>query len=191
MRTDELPEAAFVAPDGSNAEAVRESSEGVLDAVLEESFRVDAPYVDREGTPNLGELTVQGTRHADVLKCWLAFGHLGRRGIEQLVGEGYRLTDRLVAGIEGREPLELASTPETNVVCFRANPEGHADPDALNAALREYLLAEHDVYLSLPTYRGSKWLRAVLLNPHTDERVIDRLLEGVDAFLAGGDGPAR
>lgn len=159
--------------------------------VLEESFRVGAPYVDRAGTPNLGELTVQGTRHADVLKCWLAFGHLGRRGIEQLVEEGYRLTDRLVAGLEERESLELASTPETNVVCFRAITEDGSDPDALNAALRDHLLREHDVYLSLPAYRGSKWLRAVLLNPHTDERVIDRLLGGVDAFLAGGDGATR
>jgi len=156
--------------------------------VLSESFRVGAPYVDRGGTPNLGELTVQGTRHADVLKCWLTFGHLGRRGIEQLVEESYRLTDHLVAGIEEREALELASAPETNVVAFRANPGNGTDPDALNGALRDHLLREHDVYLSLPTYRGSKWLRAVLLNPHTDEAVVDRLLDGVDEFLAAEGG---
>jgi len=154
--------------------------------VLEESFRVGAPYVDRGGTPNLGELSVQGTRHADVLKCWLTFQHLGRRGIQRLVEESYRLTDRLVAGVEGRESLELASTPETNVVCFRAVAEDGSDPDALNAALRDHLLSEHEVFLSLPTYRGSRWLRAVLLNPHTDERVIDRLFDGVDGFLDGG-----
>ncbi|MEF8842026.1 MAG: pyridoxal-dependent decarboxylase [Haloarculaceae archaeon] len=153
---------------------------------LEESFRVGAPYVDRGGTPNLGELTVQGTRHADVLKCWLTFGHLGRRGIERLVEESYRLTDYLVAGIEERGSLELVSTPETNIVCFRANPGNGTDPDALNAALREHLLGERDVYLSLPTYRGSKWLRVVLLNPQSDEAVLDRLLDGVDDFLGGG-----
>jgi glutamate/tyrosine decarboxylase-like PLP-dependent enzyme len=151
--------------------------------VLEESFRIGAPYVDQEGTPNLGERSVQGTRHADVLKCWLTFGHLGRRGIERLIEESYRLTDHLVAGIERREVLELASTPETNVVCFRANPEDGSDADALNAALRDHLLREHDVFLSLPTYRGSRWLRAVLLNPHTDEAVLDRLLDGIDGFL--------
>lgn len=156
--------------------------------VLEESFRVGAPYVDRDGPPNLGELTVQGTRHADVLKCWLTFGHLGRRGIEQLVEESYRLTGHLVAGIEERGSLELASTPETNLVCFRANPGNGTDLDALNGALRDHLLREQDVYLSLPTYRGSKWLRAVLLNPHTDEAVLDRLLDGVDGFLAGDRG---
>ena len=159
--------------------------------VLDESFSVGAPYVDRDGPPNLGELTVQGTRHADVLKCWLTFEHLGRRGIEQLVEESYRLTDHLVSGIEERESLELASTPETNIVAFRANPATGTDLDALNAALRDHLLREHDVYLSLPTYRGAKWLRAVLLNPHTDEAVVDRLLDGVDAFLAAGGGTDR
>ena len=154
--------------------------------VLEESFRIGAPYTDSGTTPNLGELSVQGTRHADVLKCWLTFQHLGRRGLARLVEEGYRLTDRLVAGIEERESLELASTPETNVVCFRAAPGDEPDPDTLNAALRDHLLCEREVYLSLPTYRGSRWLRAVLLNPHTDERVVDRLLDGIDAFLAAG-----
>jgi glutamate/tyrosine decarboxylase-like PLP-dependent enzyme len=156
------------------------------ETVLEESFRVGAPYVDRETTPNLGELSVQGTRHADVLKCWLTFGHLGRRGIARLVAESYRLTDHLVEGIEARDALELASTPETNLVCFRANPGDGSDPDALNAALRDHLLREHEVFLSLPTYRGSRWLRAVLLNPHTDEAVLDRLLDGIDGFLAAG-----
>jgi glutamate/tyrosine decarboxylase-like PLP-dependent enzyme len=151
---------------------------------LEESFRGGAPYVDRDGPPNLGELTVQGTRHADVLNCWLTLGHLGRRGIEQLVEESYRLTDHLVAGIEEREPLELASTPGTNIVCFRAESDARSDLDALTGALRDHLLCERDVYLSLPTYRGSKWLRAVLLNPHTDEAILDRPLDGVDDFLA-------
>ena len=106
-----------------------------------------------------------------------------RAEIERLIEESYRLTDHLVAGIERREVLELASTPETNVVCFRANPGDGSDVDALNAALRDRLLREHDVFLSLPTYRGSRWLRAVLLNPHTDEAVLDRLLDGIDGFL--------
>jgi len=102
--------------------------------VLETSFRVGAPYVDRDGPPNLGELTVQGTRHADVLNCWLTLGHLGRRGIEQLVEESYRLTDHLVAGIEARESLALASTPETDIVCFRAESDDHSDLDAQRGA---------------------------------------------------------
>lgn len=46
------------------------------------------------------------------------------------------------------------------------------------------LFADRDVFVSLPTYRGSEWLRVVLLNPYTDAETLDGLFEHVDAFLA-------
>ncbi|MEA5496528.1 hypothetical protein VB834_12040 [Limnoraphis robusta Tam1] len=39
---------------------------------LETEFRISAPYMQTvEDVMNLGEITIQGTRHADVLKLWL------------------------------------------------------------------------------------------------------------------------
>lgn len=54
--------------------------------------------------------------------------------------------------------------------------------DAWNARLQHHLLRDGNVFLSLPTYRGHRWLRAVLLNPYTDEHVIDRVFQRIDAF---------
>lgn len=154
---------------------------------LVEDFRVGAPYMRQdEGRPNLGEVSVQGTRHADVLKLWLTFQHLGRSGLQALVEESYRLTAHARESVAARPALELATDPETNIVCFRAAPD-RCDPgeyDALNDALQASLLADADVFVSLPTYRGSKWLRMVLLNPYTDVETLDVLFEHVDAFLA-------
>ncbi|MFB6155395.1 MAG: aspartate aminotransferase family protein [Haloferacaceae archaeon] len=154
--------------------------------VLREDFRVGAPYMrGDDATPNLGELSVQGTRRASVLKLWLTFQHLGRDGLEQLVDEGYRLTALVRDRVVAREGLELAGDPETNIVCFRAAPEW-CPPDGLddlNGRLQRTLLADHAVFVSLPTYRDSRWLRAVLLNPFTDAATVDRLFGGVDAFL--------
>lgn len=49
--------------------------------VLEQDFTVGAPYMrGDDAIPNLGELSVQGTRRAEVLKLWLTFQHLGRGG---------------------------------------------------------------------------------------------------------------
>jgi glutamate/tyrosine decarboxylase-like PLP-dependent enzyme len=153
---------------------------------LHESFPVGVPYMQAgDGPPNLGEVSVQGTRHADVLKTWLAIQHLGRRGIEQLVDESYRLTDRLTSTLGAREGVRLATDPDMNVVCFRVAPDW-CDPaatDDLTTRLGEFLLREREVFVSRPTYRGRTWLRVVLLNPYADEAVLDRLVDGVDEFL--------
>jgi glutamate/tyrosine decarboxylase-like PLP-dependent enzyme len=155
--------------------------------VLHEQFRIGAPYMRDAGeTPNLGELGVQGTRRADALKLWLTFQHLGRAGLGRLIDGSYRLTGLARQRIAAREDLVVASEPEMNIVCFRAVPAWCSAEglDDLNGRLQRHLLDEHDLFLSLPAYRGSRWLRLVLLNPYTDERTVDRLFEAIDGFLA-------
>jgi len=154
--------------------------------VLQEDFRIGAPYMrGDDAIPNLGELSVQGTRGAEVLKLWLTFQHLGRDGLEQLIDESYRLTALIRDRVTKHEVLELASEPEMNLICFRAAPDwcSPENRDELNSELQRTLLSEYDVFVSLPTYRGSRWLRVVLLNPFTDKDVVDRLFDGTDAFL--------
>jgi L-2,4-diaminobutyrate decarboxylase len=154
--------------------------------VLHEDFQVGAPYMRGDDTvPNLGELSVQGTRRAEILKLWLSFQHLGRDGLEQLIDESYRLATMIRDRIVGHDALELASRPEMNIVCFRGMPEWcpPEERDNLNSRLQQSLLSEHDIFVSLPTYRESRWLRVVLLNPFTDGDTIQQLFNGIDAFL--------
>lgn len=158
--------------------------------VLHEGFRVGAPYMrGDDAIPNLGELSVQGTRRAEVLKLWLSFQHLGRDGLEQLIDESYRLTTMIRDRVVEHDALELASRPEMNIVCFRAVPEWcpPEDWDNLNSRLQQTLLSEHDIFVSLPTYRDSRWLRVVLLNPFTGGETIQQLFSGIDAFLNAED----
>ena len=153
---------------------------------LHENFRVGAPYMrGDDAIPNLGELSVQGTRRADVLKLWLTFQHLGSSGLEQLIDESYRLTTKICNRVVEHNALELASRPEMNIVCFRAVPNWcpPEQRDDLNSRLQGALLSEHDIFVSVPTYRDSWWLRVVLLNPFTGEDTIQRLFDGVDALL--------
>jgi glutamate/tyrosine decarboxylase-like PLP-dependent enzyme len=175
-------------------------------SVLKQHFRILAPYMgDDSEWANLGELSLQGTRHPDILKLWLSLQHIGTAGYAEIIRHNYALTQQFVREVCDRPELQLASQPQMNLVCFRLAP-AHIDSaqwDRLNQRLQHYLLKpdsllkpdplEPDtqnlgtradpVFLSLPTYRGQRWLKAVLLNPYTSSETIQRLFARIDAFI--------
>jgi glutamate/tyrosine decarboxylase-like PLP-dependent enzyme len=153
--------------------------------LLHKHFRVSAPYMNTEADwTNLGELSVQGTRHTDVIKLWLTLAHLGRAGCAELIDHSYALTDHFVVQVRRRPYLELASEPDMNVVCFRGCPPvlPSTQWDSWNAGLQNHLLQRHQTFLSLPVLRGQRWLKAVLLNPFTTAVQIDDLFAAVDDY---------
>ena len=176
--------------------------------VLKHHFRIRAPYMgDDDQWPNLGELTVQGTRHPDILKLWLSLQHVGVAGYRNIIEHNYRLTEQFTQCVKARSYLQLASQPQMNVVCFRLAPKGvdAAQYDELNAKLQRYLLRElsnrpevsyeqdddleisnlhrQSVFLSLPKYRNQRWLKAVLLNPFTQPETVEHLFNRIDTFI--------
>ncbi|MEM1311770.1 MAG: pyridoxal-dependent decarboxylase, partial [Cyanobacteria bacterium P01_H01_bin.153] len=145
---------------------------------LQQSFQVAAPYMNAAADwMNLGEISVQGTRHADILKLWLSLQHLGKHGYSELIAANYALTETFVAAVQARPFLELASSPEMNLVCFRGCPSWLSGDqwDPWNRDLQAYLLKQAKAFLSLPRYRGQNWLKAVLLNPYTTAADIQQI----------------
>ncbi len=156
-------------------------------ATLKNAFRIQAPYMRQtDEFINLGEISVQGTRHAEVLKLWLSLQHIGKNGYAQLIDESYRLTNYFLKQIEKTSFLELASNPQMNIVCFRGVPSWvpSAEWDTWNARLQTHLLENGKIFLSLPSYRGSCWLRAVLLNPYISEETIDNLFGEINNYAS-------
>lgn len=155
--------------------------------LLHSHFRIPAPYMDTDADwVNLGEISVQGTRHPDVLKLWLSLQHLGKAGCAALVDHGYRLAAALVDQVHQRPYLALATAPEMNVLCFRGCPPAQpADAwDDWNIGLQRFLLTEAEVFLSLPLWQGQRWLKAVLLNPFTTPDHIATLFDYIDRYAA-------
>ncbi len=148
-------------------------------------FRIAAPYMHQdEDWPNLGEISVQGTRHADILKLWLSLQHIGRAGYAALINDSYPRTAEFAAQIQARPYLTLASPPEMNILCFRGTPDWLAPTewDAWNRALQQTLIQTRRFFLSLPRYQGAAWLKAVLLNPYTERSHILDLFQHIDHF---------
>lgn len=148
----------------------------------------ELPYaMPEETTSASGAAQVEGTRQADVVKLWLSMRQMGRRGIEELVEHGFRLTRRFEAEVRSRPYLRLAAEPRTNIVVFGWSRADGTSAEGPTVALQRRLLEKADVFLSLPRHRGRRWLRAVLLNPFADDATIDRLFDAIDAFADESD----
>lgn len=157
---------------------------------LQRHFQLTAPYMNtEEDWLNLGEITVQGTRHVDVLKLWLSLQHLGKQGIQALIEGSYGLTAQFLVAIRERPYLELATEPEMNILCFRGCP--HWLPtsqwDTWNRDLQTHLLKHGNTFISLPRYRGQLWLKMVLLNPFTTLADVQRVFAAIDHFAQSSD----
>jgi glutamate/tyrosine decarboxylase-like PLP-dependent enzyme len=152
--------------------------------LLETEFRISAPYMNDTDFTNLGEISVQGTRHADILKLYLSLQHIGLKGYDQLINEGYLRVEEFVKQVKQRPYLELASEPDTNICCFRGRPKNLDEKqcDQWNLELQQFLLHKERVFFSLPTYSGKRWLRAVLLNPFTPISTIQKIFKKIDEF---------
>ena len=158
---------------------------------LRRHFQVAAPYMNNEDDwINLGEISVQGTRHADILKLWLSLQHLGKQGYRELITANYALTEHFVSAVKSRSFLTLASSPQMNLVCFRGCPDwlAPAQWDTWNQTLQTHLLKQASAFLSVPHYRGQYWLKVVLLNPYTTPADIDRMFKAIDQFAENTQG---
>jgi len=155
--------------------------------VLDRAFRIAAPYMslnEEHGHVNLGEWGIQGTRAPDIAKWWLTLLQLGQSGLEELIGHSFRLTELLLSELREREYLEIATPPEMNIVCFRDCRAGddEAARGEWNARLQPYLMATADTFFSLPYYRDSRWLKAVVLNPFTTANDFAEIFSAIDRF---------
>ncbi len=143
-------------------------------AHLVSAFATGLPYIDPAwgDESHGGEMGLQGTRSAEVLKLWLGLRQLGEEGIQNLLEASiYRrsylekkLDQTFMTSISG--PLHLiACTPK------------HVD-STLSAywskATREKLL-EENYMLSRPIHAGRYYLKMVMGNPHTQLRHLDKL----------------
>lgn len=133
---------------------------------------------------NLGEIGVQGTRHADILKLYLSLQHIGTKGYNQLINESFALNEKFIKQVKQRPFLELYCEPDTNICCFRGIPiDIDKDQwDNWNLELQQFLLKEENVFLSLPDFKEHRWLRAVLLNPFISDTLIQELFRKIDQF---------
>jgi aromatic-L-amino-acid/L-tryptophan decarboxylase len=156
---------------------------------LREAFSLVPPYLRTEegkgfgGLPWFSEYGFQQTRGFRALKVWMLLQHLGRTGVERLVGRHIALAEHLAALVDQSPDLERLAPVELSIVCFRVVPPARrgdaAALDALNKRVMEQIQAAGTAFLTGTVLRGRFALRAGILHYDTTEEDVATLLDAV------------
>jgi glutamate/tyrosine decarboxylase-like PLP-dependent enzyme len=103
-------------------------------------------------------------------------------GYEKLIDDAMATTSDFVRALAEIPVVQFASTQEMNIPTFRLNFGDDSRNDALNRSFNEYALEKHNIFFSLPTFKGQLWQRTILLNPFIDHAVIRKVVSCIRAF---------
>jgi L-2,4-diaminobutyrate decarboxylase len=130
---------------------------------------------------NLGKRTFECTKVMMSVKVYAALRTYGEELFAANVDRLYDLGRRLAQMIGERPELELATAPESNIVCFRWTGQGGGTDreNEVNGRIRQELLGEGRFYLVQTSLRGKSYLRVSLMNPFTTEAHLAEMLDAI------------
>ncbi len=141
---------------------------------LDQAFTQEASYLFHEKEqPGFDFIhrTVECTKAGLGLKLFFVLAALGEQGMADYIDRQFQVTQEAYEYIRQLPDFECAVRPQANIVCFRAQGDDNAQ-----LALRDALTAQGHFYLSTTAFSGKRYLRFVLMNPHTTLNDIARLI---------------
>lgn len=146
------------------------------------AFAQEASYLFH-GRPDawadVGMRTLECTKRMISLQLYASLEVHGTKLLSDYVASSFARARRFAERIAAAPDFELAVMPECNIVCFRYLPEGVSDPDALQARIRERVVASGAFYLVQTRLHGALWLRTTLIHPLTSGSDLDALLSSL------------
>ncbi|MDP6192856.1 MAG: aspartate aminotransferase family protein [Prochlorococcus sp.] len=140
---------------------------------LESAFSTDLPYMEPAwGEAHGGDMGLQGSRPAEVLKLWLGLRQLGEKGIEDLLDGAIQRRCYLQNQLDSTR-LTILTGPLHVLACCPSHA-AREQVEQWSVATRQRLL-DHHLMLSRPLHQGRYFLKAVLGNPHTQSGHLDQL----------------
>ncbi len=149
-------------------------------STLENAFSTGLPYIStKENIINRGEIGIQGSRPAEVIKLWLGLRFLGLNGVEDILKSSIKRKDIFLNNIS-KDKFEIYSGP-LHIVSFL--PKGLTPEDTdFWTKNKVNKLMKNNFMLSRPKFKGKYFLRVVMGNYNTKESHIEELLKLLDAY---------
>lgn len=148
---------------------------------LPNAFQQQASYLDFANPEGVDVIDrqIECTKSELGLKLFLNLAFAGRRGLVDYVDAQYDKALTLWRMLRERPGFTVPYRPQSNILCFR-----HGGPHADQAGIREALLAAGDFHLSSAEVGGVRHLRVAIMAPSTDEAVLARMLDAIEAVAA-------
>ncbi len=147
---------------------------------LQNTFSTGLPYISsKENIVNRGEIGIQGSRPAEVIKLWLGFRFLGLKGIEEILKSSIKRKEIFIKNLN-KNKFEIYSGP-LHIISFL--PKGLAPKDTdfwTQSKVNE--LMKNNFMISRPKFKGKYYLRVVMGNYNTRDSHIEELLKLLDAY---------
>ena len=147
---------------------------------LQNTFSTGLPYISsKENIINRGEIGIQGSRPAEVIKLWLGLRFLGLKGIEEILKSSIKRKEIFIKNIN-KNKFEIYSGP-LHIISFL--PKGLAPKDTdywTQSKVNE--LMKNNFMISRPKFKGKYYLRVVMGNYNTRDSHIEELLKLLDAY---------
>ena len=143
--------------------------------ILKNTFSTGLPYISTDNNViNRGEIGIQGSRPAEIIKLWLGLRFLGMRGIEDVLNSAIERRKFFENNLN-LEKYDLYSGP-LHIISFL--PKGMTKIESDSWTLNKRIsLMKKNFMLSRPLFKDRYYLRVVLGNYNTSKSYINDLLK--------------
>ena len=147
-------------------------------STLENTFSTGLPYISsKKNIINRGEIGIQGSRPAEVIKLWLGLRFLGLKGIDEILKSSIQRKEFFIKNIS-KNKFEIYSGP-LHIISFLPKGLTTKDTDFWTQTKVNELM-KNNFMLSRPKFKGKYFLRVVMGNYNTNESHIEELLRLLD-----------
>lgn len=130
---------------------------------------------------DLAKRTFECTKSMVGFKVFTIMAMHGEAIFDENVTAVYKSARRFASLIKQQPDFELATEPQSNILCFRHIPSGDTDgladgTNELNAKIRAELINQGDFYIVQTKIAGETWLRTTIANAFTSDEHFQQLI---------------
>ena len=118
--------------------------------------------------------TVECTKAGLGLKFFLTMAAMGKKGMADYIDQTFDLAALAYDHISQQPDFECPCPPQSNILCFRYDA-----PDEVQLKIRDMLIEEGQFYISSTEINSQRYLRIVIISPHTIPADIKALVKAV------------